>query len=121
MSSLYQQLGGEAALDAAVDRFYDKVLADARISHFFADTDMTRQRAHQKAFLSLAFGGPDHYAGRDLRSGHARLLAAGLNDVHFSAVVELLAATLHELGVGEAEIAQVAAVAESVRSEVLGR
>lgn len=121
MSTLYEQLGGAAAVDAAVDIFYDKVLRDERIRHFFAQTDMARQRAHQKAFLTVAFGGPNAYAGRDMRAGHAHLVAEGLNDSHFDAVVELLGGTLSELGVAPALIAQVAAVAESVRTPVLGR
>ncbi len=120
-SSLYEKLGGAPAIDAAVDIFYDKVLADERIRHFFAQTDMARQRAHQKAFLTVAFGGPNAYQGRDMRSSHARLVAAGLNDSHYDAVVELLAATLTELEVAPKSIQEVAAVAESVRAEVLGR
>ena len=42
MSSLYDRLGGASALDAAVDLFYRKVLADERISRFFDDVDMER-------------------------------------------------------------------------------
>lgn len=121
MTTLFDALGGNAAVDAAVDRFYDKVLADANLVRFFAETDMGRQRAHQKAFLTVAFGGPNHYSGRDMRSGHAQAVAAGLNDSHFDAVVEHLAATLAEMDVAPALIAQVAAVAESVRDEILGR
>ena len=49
--SLYDQIGGEAAVDAAVDIFYRKVLADDRISQFFEDVDMERQAAKQKSFL----------------------------------------------------------------------
>jgi hemoglobin len=120
MSTLYEQLGGAAAVDAAVDIFYGKVLADDRIRHFFAQTDMARQRAHQKAFLTVAFGGPNNYQGRDMRAGHARLVAEGLNDSHFDAVVELLAATLCELGVESALVEQVANIAESVRAPILG-
>jgi len=48
-------------------------------------------------------------------------VARGLNDGHFDAVVELLAESLQELGVQAAEIAQVAAIAESVRPDVLNR
>jgi len=40
MSSLYERLGGAAAVDAAVDLFYTKVLADDRIKHFFEGVDM---------------------------------------------------------------------------------
>ena len=57
-TSLYERIGGEAAVDAAVDVFYRKVLSDPRIAEFFDSVDMDRQRAKQKAFLTYAFGGP---------------------------------------------------------------
>jgi hemoglobin len=119
--SLYQQLGGEAAVDAAVDIFYRKVLQDERINRFFSGVDMEKQAAKQKAFLTMAFGGPNNYTGADMRRGHAHLVAQGLNDSHFDAVVEDLGATLKELGVADALIAQVAAVAETTRNDVLGK
>ena len=58
-TSLYERIGGDAALDAAVDLFYRKVLADPGINHFFDTTDMDEQRGKQKAFLSMVFGGPN--------------------------------------------------------------
>ena len=54
MSSLYEQLGGSAAVDAAVDLFYRKVLADGRINHFFQGVDLRRLAGHQRAFLAMA-------------------------------------------------------------------
>ena len=119
--SLYEQLGGQAAVEAAVDSFYRKVLADDRVSHFFEDTDMDRQIAKQKAFLTMAFGGPHNYSGRDMRSAHAPLVQKGLNDSHVDAIIELLGATLRELGVGDHLIGEVARIAESTRKDVLGR
>jgi hemoglobin len=121
MATLYEQLGGQPAVEAAVDIFYRKVLSDDRISRFFEGVDMDKQRAKQKAFLTMAFGGPHNYTGKDMRVGHARLVQMGLNDSHFDAVVELLGATLAELGVAQDLIAQVAAIAESTRTDVLGR
>ena len=118
MSSLYERIGGEAAVDAAVDKFYDKVLADPRISAFFDSIDMVAQARKQKAFLTVAFGGPNEYSGKDMRNSHAHL---GLTDEHFDAVVENLASTLVDLGVSAADIEEVAAVAESVRDDVLNR
>jgi hemoglobin len=118
---LYDDLGGAAAVNAAVDIFYQKVLKDERISSFFAGVNMGRQAAKQKAFLTMAFGGPVNYTGLDMRKGHAHLVAKGLNDSHFDAVVENLGATLKELNVPDALIAQVAAIAESTRNDVLGR
>jgi hemoglobin len=120
-TTLYHALGGEAAVDAAVDVFYRKVLADDRISAFFDGVDMDRQVAKQKAFLTMAFGGPHNYTGADMRRGHQHLVARGLNDLHFDAVVELLGESLAELGVAPALIAQVAGIAESTRNDVLNK
>ena len=119
--SLYDQLGGEKAIDAAVDKFYEKVLADERVNGFFKGVDMDRQRAMQKAFLTFAFGGPNAYEGRDLRAAHAHLVAKGLNDTHFDVIVEHLGTTLKELDVKEDLIKHAADVANSVRSEVLNK
>ena len=119
--SLFEQLGCEAAVDAAVDVFYRKVLADYRINRFFDNVDMDKQAAKQKAFLTMAFGGPNHYTGKDLRDGHAKLVKMGLNDSHFDAVLENLAATLIELGVAQELVDQVNALAETTRNDVLGK
>jgi hemoglobin len=119
--SLYEQLGGEAAVDAAVDVFYRKVLTDDRVSSFFDDVDMDHQIAKQKAFLTMVFGGPVAYSGSDMRSGHAHLMKRGLNDSHVNAVIELLGESLREVGAPENLIAQVAGIAESARADVLNR
>ena len=120
-TSIYEKLGGEAAVNAAVDIFYRKVLRDDRIKHFFDNTDMTKQAAKQKAFLTMAFGGPHKYTGEDMRRGHAHLVVQGLNDSHFDAVMEHLGATLTELKVPGNLIAKCAAIAESTRKDVLGK
>ncbi|MEI7985076.1 MAG: group 1 truncated hemoglobin [Armatimonadota bacterium] len=119
--SLYEQLGGEPAVNAAVDNFYRRVLADDRVNHWFEGTDMERQAAKQKAFLTMAFGGPNNYTGMDMKIGHAHLVARGLNDADFDAIVENLGTTLKEMGVADNLIAQVAATAETTREAVLGR
>lgn len=119
--TLYEKIGGEAAVDAAVDIFYRKVLADDRINSFFETVDMDKQAAKQKAFLTMAFGGPHNYTGKDMREGHAHLVKNGLNDSHFDAVMENLGATLKELNVPDELIAEAAAIAESTRNDVLGR
>ena len=120
-ASLYDQLGGEPAVNAAVDIFYRKVIADPRINTFFFGVDMAQQAAKQKAFLTMAFGGPHNYTGLDMRRGHARLVNMGLNDRHFDAVLEHLGNTLRELGVAEPLVKQVNDIAESTRTDVLGR
>lgn len=121
MSSLYERLGGEPAVNAAVELFYRNVLADGRLARFFNDTDMDKQIAKQKSFLTMAFGGPNNYSGLDMRNAHKRLLDMGLNDTHVDAVIENLSRTLRQLGVGENEVKEVADIANSVRNDVLSR
>ncbi len=100
-ASLFERLGGEAAVMAAVDIFYRKVLAESVTGPFFQTLDMQAQSAKQMAFMTWAFGGPAEYRGRDLRTAHAGLVAdRGLGDVHFQAIARHLQDTLVELGVG---------------------
>jgi len=121
MTSLYEQLGGETAFEAAVESFYRKVLSDERVAHFFDDVDMDRQMAKQKAFLIMVTGGPNRYTGRDMRAAHAPLLSRGLNDSHVDVIIEHLGKTLGELGAAPEQIQGVAALADSFRDDVLGR
>lgn len=120
-TSLYEQLGGEAAVNAAVDVFYRRVLADAYVIRFFEGVDMEKQAAKQKAFLTMAFGGPHNYSGKDMREGHRHLIKMGLNDSHFEHILMHLRATLAELGVANDLIQQVIAIADSTRDDVLDR
>lgn len=120
MSGLYENIGGEAAVDAAVDIFYRRVLVDDSISHFFDDVDMDHQAAKQKAFLTMVFGGQNNYSGKDMREAHAPLVAKGLNEDHFNAVAGHLQGTLEELDVPGDLIKQVMDIAGSVHDDVLG-
>lgn len=117
--TLYQRLGGEPAVDAAVDIFYRKVLADDRISEFFDGVDMDQQRAKQKSFLTMVFGGPHDYSGEDMREAHKTLVERGLNDGHFNAVAEHLQGALQELNVAPDLVDEVITIAASTHDDVL--
>ncbi|MEQ9442928.1 MAG: group 1 truncated hemoglobin [Cyclobacteriaceae bacterium] len=119
--SLFDQIGGMAAVDAAVDIFYTRVLADESISHFFRWTHMKSQHAKQRAFLAYAFGAPLNYSGKSMRDAHAHLVERGLNEGHFNAVMGHLVATLQELGIPEELMAEAGKIAESTRHDVLGQ
>jgi len=121
MSTLYERIGGKEAVNAAVDIFYNKVIVDSRIKHFFEGIDMKAQRRKQILFFTFAFGGPNNYDGDDMRSAHAKLVERGLNDAHFDAVMENLGSTLMELKVPAELIQEAAAIAESTRKDVLGK
>ena len=120
--SLYERIGGEAALMAAVDLFYAKVLANEVTRPFFEELDMQAQIRKQISFMSWALGGPESYKGRDLTTAHAQLVKAkGLSDVHFDAVAASLEATLVELGVDRPLVDEVLGIVGQTRSSVLGR
>ena len=114
--SVYEAIGGEAAVNAAVDVFYRKVLADQRISEFFDTVDMEEQHRKQKAFLTMAFGGPNEYTGKDMREAHAGM---NLTEEHFSAVAEALVGTLNDLEVPQTYIDEIVGIAVSVKDDVL--
>jgi hemoglobin len=124
MATLFEKLGGSASVELAVEKFYDRILHDDRIKHFFDGIDMDRQRAHQRRFLTYAFGGASHYNGRHLREAHQQLVKEkGLSSEHFNAVAENLIATLKEMGVSQELIDEVAAVvaAPQNRQDVLNQ
>ena len=117
--SLFERLGGQGAIDAFVPLFYEKVLADDRINHFFRGIDMDAQGAKLNGFLTMGFGGPDNYTGKDLREGHRHLVRGGLNDGHFDAALEHINSTLVELNVPADLVSEVMAASEGLRADVL--
>ncbi len=116
--SVYEKLGGADAIDAAVDIFYRKVLADDRINQFFDTVDMESQHKKQKAFMTMAFGGPNNYTGKDMREAHKHM---NLTEEHFNAVAECLVGTLKDLNVPQEDIDSVVTIAVSVKDDVLNR
>jgi hemoglobin len=119
--SLYERLGGEDAIAATVGMFYDRIMGDESLAPFFADLDMDKQINKQIAFMTMAFGGPHHYDGRDLRVAHSRLVARGLNGDHFAAVAGHLHATLTTLSVPSELINEVMTIVGSTQGEVLSQ
>lgn len=95
-TTLYDNLGGQQAIELVVDDFYKRVLADESVNHFFADTDMAKQRLHQTAFISYALGGSTQYKGRSMEIAHTGL---NLQPEHFEAIVKHLDEALAVHGV----------------------
>ena len=118
LPSLYERVGGRALVDSAVDIFYAKVLADDRINMFFENIDMVSQQNKQKRFLTMVFGGPSEYSGKDMHHAHARMR---INEAHFSAMLECLTRTLKELNVFQNDINEILEMANCVKNDVLNR
>ncbi|USB31725.1 group 1 truncated hemoglobin [Paenibacillus sp. YPG26] len=116
MSTLYEKLGGEGTIAKVVDYFYDLVLADSEVNHFFENTDMTKQRAHQTKFISYALGGPNQYTGGAMAKVHTGM---NLQPEHFNAIVKHLGEALAHFGVGEEDIAAALDKVESLRGDII--
>lgn len=119
--SLYESLGGAQALDAALDLFYEKVLADSRINGYFDDVDMGGLKKKGQAFLTMAFGGPNEYHGDGLRVAHAGVRSKGMDEGDFETFMGHFRATLEELGAGDEHVSEVMSIAYSAKDDVLGR
>lgn len=116
MSTLYEKFGGEETIAKVVDYFYDLVLADDTVNHFFKNTDMQKQRQHQTKFISFALGGPNQYSGGSMEKVHTGM---NLQPVHFDAIVTHLREALAHFGVGEADINEAIAKVETLRDDIL--
>ena len=115
-TSIYDKIGGKPALNAVVDEFYKRVLADESLAPVFDGVDMQAQRNHQVAFLAFALGGPAEYQGAGMKAAHD---GRGITDGHFGAVAGHLQGTLQWAGVGASEVEQIMAAAASLQPDIV--
>lgn len=114
--SLYERLGGEESISAVVDEFYDRMLADEQVAHYFEDTDMTKQRAHQTQFISSVTGGPVEYTGDDMRAAHDHL---ELTHDDFAATATHLQNALEAFDVPADDIEDVMSAVASLEDDIV--
>lgn len=114
--TLYERLGERDAIEAVVDRFYERVLTDADLKPHFEGVDVDALRRHQVTFLSAVTGGPAEYAGRDMRAAHDHL---DLTDEDFDAVATHLDRTLREFEVDVGSRTEVLDAVGDLRSEIV--
>ena len=90
--SLYERLGGGAAITAVIADFVDKqVVPDTRINKQFANTNLVNLKKLLTEFTANAAGGPEKYTGRDMKTSHAGLK---ITMADFNALVEDLSKSL---------------------------
>ena len=97
-----------AAIRAAVELFYERLLEDQALAVVFEGVDMKKLRGHQRAFLLQALGGPSMYSGRDMQTAHRGL---GITDEQFARTLAILLESLRDVGVA-------ADVVERARADV---
>ena len=112
--SLYERLGGAAAISAVVEGMYVKIFSDPELSEFFRKTDKDRQKAMQRAFLTMATGGPSEYTGKGMAAAHK---GRGILDKDFDLVCGHVVSTMKELGVSDTLINETAGLLLPLRAD----
>src|SRR5215467_12683001 len=114
--NVYRAIGGRAAVVAAVDGLYGRLLADPVLGPFFPGGVGPRHRAYVVTILGEALGGPERYRGPDLVAAHSGL---GISDAHFDRTAAHLDATLDELGVPRDLTDRIIAIVATLRPAVV--
>jgi len=114
--SLYDRLGGEAAIRAVVGDAIANVAADDRIGYLFGMSDLNRTSEKLYEQICEVSGGPCHYSGRDMVSVHARL---AITDAQFDALVEDIVKSLDKHQVPAAEKNELLAPFAGLRDDIV--
>ena len=114
--SLFERIGGMDAVDAAVDIFYSKVMADDSVNHFFKNIDLDEQAKKLKAFLSYAFGAPLNYSGKNLKDAHSHM---NITENDFNTVNGHLIDTLRDLNVAQDQIDDVIEIILRAKNDIV--
>jgi hemoglobin len=114
--SIYTQIGGYEAIEAVVDDFYDRVLADDQLCAFFTGTNMNRLKGKQVEFFVAALGGPEPYTGASMKQVHQ---GRGIAMHHFDLVVQHLVNALTTAGVPPRTMGQIISAIAPLGSEIV--
>jgi len=68
--TLFDRLGGEAALRAIIERFVDRMFEDVMIGYLFRAADRERVKAKEYEFAARHLGAPVSYSGRPIDQAH---------------------------------------------------
>lgn len=114
--SYYARIGGAVAVRAAVNVFYDRVVADPELAGYFAEVRMPALRRHLVLMLTAVLGGPDTYRGRSLAEAHQPLM---IPVAHYALVGGHLIGALTRLGVPGEVLEHVRGVLRQVEDQVV--
>ncbi|MGH3561024.1 MAG: group I truncated hemoglobin [Mycobacterium sp.] len=116
MTSIFQEIGGDAALTVVADDFYKRVLADTRLVGYFRNGDIARLKRKQAAFLGAALGGPKPYTGLSMADAHR---GRNIGQLQFDLVVGHLTDALTACGVPKPTVAAIIAVIAPLSNDIV--
>jgi hemoglobin len=117
-TNIYETIGGEDALVAVVDDFYDRVVADPQLAPFFAGIGMKQLKGKQVEFFAQALGGPQVYQGQSMRQAH---YGRGITQADFDKVAYHLTSSLVGAGVPGDLVAQIIGSIAPLADDIVSR
>ncbi len=119
--SLFERLGGKAAIGAVIDEFLGFVVPDERINAFFAATvanpaRVANLRQRLIEIVAEASGGPLKYGGVDMKTAHRGM---GIGTPEFNALVEDLVKAMVKLNVPEKERSEVVGLLAPLKGDIV--
>jgi len=114
--TLFQRAGGDAAFQAVMSRFFERIVADPELAPIFSRTNIERHARRTASFVAAATGGPKPWRGPDMAAAHAHLHAT---DAQFDRVAGHLVDTLEELAVPAAVADELLDIVGSLRSQIV--
>jgi hemoglobin len=116
-TTIYDEIGGAPAVDAVVEAFYQRLVADPDLLSYFEGRDMTRLKAHQRALVTVALGGTsEEYTGKMMHPAHAGM---AITNEAFDKVLDHLVAVLTDVGVPAVTSAKILAILQPLRTDVV--
>lgn len=116
--SLYDRLGGEAAVKAVVHDFVTNVAADAKINKRFAKADVAALEQKLNDFVCMATGGPCKYAGKSMADAHKGMK---ITEDEFNALADDMAKALDKNKVGDKEKGELMGALAGLKGDVVGK
>lgn len=121
--SLYERLGGIAAISAVVDQFLANVVGDNVINARFAPTvaDPFRTQLLRNNLIDqicAGAGGPCQYKGKTMLEAHTGMQ---ITEAEFNALVGDLVAALNQFNVPQTEKDELLAILGPMKSDIVGQ
>ncbi len=116
-TSLYDRLGGNAGISRIVDYTIDAHLRNPLIRARFEHVrDLDHLRRMARDFFCAGAGGPEPYAGKDMRAAHRGM---NISEQEYVAVIDDIMEALNSEGVDDATKREVLAILYSLKSDVI--
>jgi hemoglobin len=120
-TSLFERLGRSSGIERLVDevagRHLENPVIAARFRPYLEEPEKLQAlKEHLARFLEMGSGGPQRYAGRDMRSAHKGM---NISPAEYMAAIDDILEALAHVGMDEQTRKDVLAIAWSLKGEII--